>query len=234
MKPKKTTLYCFSPPVMLATIVIELALAVMVFVRIKPSRIKSLTVATLLLLAVFQGVEFLVCGAYSGVDGNLISRIGFVTITLLPPLGIHMANEIAGRRKHWTTTTSYLLAGAFIIYFGLAPEFITSSICTGNYVIFHLSEAASVIYMMYYFSLLFVAIGLSAILAIKQKSKSKRNALHWLIVGILTFLLPTGAIYWLAPDAVAAIPSVMCGFAIIYAIILAFKIAPLKIASKTR
>ena len=118
MKNKsKNTLYCFSPPVMIATIIIELSLAIYTFLKIKKSSVKTISIATLVLLAAFQGAEFFVCQSYSWVDGEFVSRLGFVAITLLPPLGIHLANLIAGRRRNWSTITSYVLASGFIFYF---------------------------------------------------------------------------------------------------------------------
>ncbi|TXI90650.1 MAG: hypothetical protein E6Q36_01035 [Chryseobacterium sp.] len=223
----KNTLYCFSPAVMVATLVIEIALAVYVFVRTKTSAIKKIAIATLLLLALFQLAEYMVCGAYDEVLVNVASRVGYVAITFLPALGMHLANEIAGRKNNWTTIVAYLLAGGFALYFGFAPATINSSICTGNYVIFNLKHSVSLLYTVYYFSVIFSVIGLSAQLARIQKNVNKRKALHWLIAGIMVFLVPTGLAYWLIPDVELGIPSIMCGFAVLYAIILAGKIVPL-------
>lgn len=212
---------------MVVTLLVEVSLAIYVFARTKTSRIKKIAIATLLLLALFQLAEYMVCGAYDEVLVNVASRVGYVAITFLPALGMHLANEIAGRKNNWTTIVTYLLAGGFALYFGFAPATINSSICTGNYVIFNLKHSVSLIYTIYYFSLIFSVIGLSAQLARVQKNIKARSALHWLIVGIMVFLVPTGLAYWLVPSAELGIPSIMCGFAVIYAIILAVKIVPL-------
>ena len=60
----------------------------------------------------------MVCGAYSEVLVNSASRIGYVAITFLPALGIHLANEISGRKMNWTTIVAYLLA-ALLFTLGL-------------------------------------------------------------------------------------------------------------------
>lgn len=233
MKPKsKSTLYCFSPPVMIATMLIELAMAVFIFVRIKKSAIKNVAVITLVLLAVFQLAEFLVCQGYSGISSLLISRIGFVAITFLPPLGVHTANVIAGRKHNWSTYTSYILALGFAIYFLIVTNSVNQSICSGNYVIFHLGTAASMIYGIYYFSLIGGLLALVVYLAMIQKISKKRQALWWLMVGALAFLIPTGIVYFSGNQAASAIPSVMCGFAVIYAIVLALRVVPLASAKK--
>lgn len=233
MKTKnKTTLYCFSPAVMLATLVIEFALAIWILIRAKSSTIKKIAVVTLFLLGIFQLAEFMVCGAYNEALVNVASRVGYVAITFLPALGIHLANQIAGRKNNWVTIIAYVLAGGFALYFGFAPASINSSICTGNYVIFNLKYTAGLVYTVYYFSLLFGLIGLSAQLRRKIRDKNRQDALLWLIAGTLVFLIPTGLVYWFIPSSQEGIPSIMCGFAVVYAIILAGKIVPLATKSK--
>ncbi|MSR68600.1 hypothetical protein EXS66_02330 [Candidatus Saccharibacteria bacterium] len=222
----KDILYCFSPLVMLITFMVEMSLAIYVFIRVKPSRIKNIVIIILNLLAIFQLAEFFVCGTHSGLVADVASRVGYIAITFLPATSIILINEIAGRKRHWTTAMAMALATGFAVYFGLVPGHLNNSICTGNYVIFSLGYWASTIYAIYYFGVIFMGIGMSYQLAKKQKSKLKRNSLHWLIVGALSFLVPTGLIYWITAPAVLSIPSVMCGFAIIYAIILVSKIIP--------
>jgi len=231
-KQNKNILYCFSPPIMLSTFIIEIILAIYTFLKIKPSRLKNIGVATLVLLALFQLAEFFVCSTI-GINGiNIISRVGYISITLLLPLGLHLANEIGGRRKHWTIYLSYGIAVGFIAFFIIIPGSIKDSICTGNYVIFRMLGFSNIVYGTYYFGLLLAILITSVNLASRQKNKNKRSALHWLIAATLSFTLPVALIYFLAPSAGSAIPSVMCGFAIIYAIILALKILPL--ASKAK
>lgn len=235
MKNKKRnnlTLYCFSPPVMIATMVVEIILVILTFVRIKKSAIKNLAIVTLVLLALFQLAEFLVCHTYRGLDSLMVSRLGFVAITLLPAVGIHMANTIASRKHNWSTITAYLFALGFIAYFLVAPNSISSSICPGNYVIFRLSESAGMAYGTYYFTLLGGLLALTTYLSIIQKNKRKQKSLAWLLIGGLSFLVPTGIAYLTISEASNAIPSVMCGFAVLYAILLAFAVVPLASAKK--
>lgn len=228
MKNKnKNTLYCFSPPVMIATMLIEVALAVFVFFKQKKSFLKNLTILTLVLLTVFQLAEFMVCQKYTGISTLLVSRLGFVAITLLPPLGIHIANTIAGRKRNWSSIASYVLAAGFVGYFLVAPGSINDSICPGNYVIFRLGPSASMAYGVYYFTLLACLLALCIYLAIASKNKHHKQALVWLMIGALSFLVPTGIIYFIIADSINALPSVMCGFAVILAIILATRVVPL-------
>jgi len=228
----KASLYCFSPPIMIASFLIEIILALYSFIKLKPSRIKNLTIITLVLLATFQIAEFFVCSG-TNIEGiNYASRVGYIAITFLPPLGLHLANELGGRKRHWSTYTSYALAAGFTLFFVLVPNSINDSICTGNYVIFTFLKPLNLVYGIYYFGLLLATLVISVNLSSTQKNNKIKRSLHWLIVAVLAFTLPTGIIYLITPSAGSAIPSIMCGFAVIYAIILAFKIAPL--SSKTK
>ena len=73
---------------MVATCVIEVILLIYTVIRYKMTTLTRLTVATLALLALFQLCEFHVCR--SGWIAGTWSRVGFIAITMLPPLGIHI------------------------------------------------------------------------------------------------------------------------------------------------
>ena len=93
---KTNTFGCFSPPVMIATFVIEIALAVYVNWRYKFNNITKLAISILFFLAVFQLAEYNVCEGSFGIDSLSWARVGYVAITMLPPLGFHLATRIAG------------------------------------------------------------------------------------------------------------------------------------------
>src|SRR4051812_32806788 len=97
-KRKKTQLNCFSPPVMLATLTIESCLALYTLWRYKMTEISRLIVGMLLGLAIFQLAEYHVC---TGLGSQAVpwSRLGFVAITALPPIGLHMMHALAGKQE---------------------------------------------------------------------------------------------------------------------------------------
>ena len=100
LKQKQTTFYCFSPPVMIATCIIEVALLVYTLYRYKLTPLTRVSLATLGFLALFQASEFAVCGA-SASTVDLWSRIGYISITLLPPLGIHLISSSDSVKAHF-------------------------------------------------------------------------------------------------------------------------------------
>ena len=70
-----------------------------------------LTAATLALLALFQLCEFHVCR--SGWIAGTWSRIGFIAITMLPPLGIHIIQNISKRGWRGITWIAYTSGAIF-------------------------------------------------------------------------------------------------------------------------
>lgn len=177
------------------------------------------------MLALFQLSEYNVCEGV-GFSALVWSRIGFVAITLLPPLGLHLVQIIAGRGRRWIVWLSYFAAVAFMATFLFYPEAFINHVCAGNYVIFRLADGVGRAYHVYYYGFLLIGMAMSLYFSFRAKVKI-RQALILQIVGYLSFLLPTITANTLDPKTVSGIPSIMCGFAIVYAIILAVGIAPL-------
>lgn len=222
----KNTLYCFSPLVMIITIVIEVGLALYALWRYKHAMIRNIAIATLLLLATFQFAEFQVCANTLG-NPEMWSRLGYVAITFLPVVGVHAISVLAGRKNRQLLVPLYSIALVFALYFLITPGVFIASICTGKLVLFQLQQNIGTIYYMFYNAVLFISIGLALLYRKGEKSQSKRAAYVWFVVGNLTFLLPTGIIYIVRPTSIDNLPSIMCGFAVIFALIIGLRILPL-------
>ena len=95
----RQTMFCFSPPVMMATVFIELALAVVVAVSYITSSTRRIIISILILLAAFQVAELQVCGATT--PDLIWSRFGYVFITMLPPLGVHLIARLRHQSLSW-------------------------------------------------------------------------------------------------------------------------------------
>jgi hypothetical protein len=174
----------------------------------------------LVLLALFQLSEYHVCGRDS--EFSLAwTRVGFIAITLLPALALHLIHIIAKRRTRLLVWLAYGTSLIFAIIFGFGSSVFVSHVCTGNYAIFNLTSHLGGIYFAYYYTWLFVGVALSLFYAIDANRRT-RIALILQVCGYLSFLLPTGIVNAIKPETVAGIPSVMCGFAVIYALILVF------------
>ncbi|HEY6736446.1 MAG TPA: hypothetical protein VI322_01890 [Candidatus Saccharimonadia bacterium] len=213
---------CFSPPVMLGTIITEWSLAALVILHYRLTLSRRLIVFMLICLGGFQLAEYSVCGHYG--YSLLWSRLGYILITLLPALGIHLVASLSQARTQ-LVFVPYTLAATFAGLFAVLPNNLNQSVCTGNYIIFQLNPVLGRLWGWYYLAAITTGLLLTANGAASGRAKS-RPALFWLAIGYLSFMLPSLIIYWVAPATGLGMPSIMCGFALGLAIVLGFKIAP--------
>jgi hypothetical protein len=225
-----TQFNCFSPPVMIASLVIEMSLLAYTVWRYKMSSLSRLAVLILLALATFQFCEYRVCTGY-GLTAEQWSRLGYVAITTLPPLGLHALHIIAGKSQRKMVAASYITMFAFIGYFLTYSAAFIGYKCTGNYVIFQIGIGPALAYGAYYYGWLFTAIFLGIKWARRTVKKTKdglrqHQMIEALVVGYLVFLVPTAISNTISPATRSGIPSIMCGFAVLYALILTLYILP--------
>ncbi len=231
VKPRKQNAFtrgvagCFSPEAMFATMAIEFIGAAWIALRYRFNRTGLLTISLLVFLGIFQLAEFLVCETV--VTGLSWARIGYMSITMLPPLGISLAMSIAGKKSLIGQIVMYVGAGLFIFYWGFTGWGITSDKCEGNYVFFQAANDAMWLYGTYYYVLLGIGTFLSFWLGSKIAERKTRHALYWLAIGYLVFIIPTTAVAVIDPATRSSIPSVMCGFAVLLALVLIFAVIPM-------
>jgi hypothetical protein len=225
MKIPNNKLFCFSPPVMVATFALELTFALYVVWRYKLTAITRLVAVLLLFLATFQLAEYMICGGF-GISGDMWSRVGYIAITMLPALGFHLTTVLANKHLPWLIGSAYAGAIAFAVFFAVMAHAIISQVCQGNYVIFSIAPGSLFIYILYYYGWIAMIVGMGFRWAKRQKEQKRQRALKAMAVGMLAFLLPTATINILDPATMVAIPSIMCGFAILFAIALVFWVAP--------
>lgn len=223
---KTNTTYCFSPPVMIATFFIEIGLAIYVAWRYKLNEITRLAAMLLFFLSVFQLAEYNVCEGSFGIDSLGWARLGYVAITLLPPIGFHLATKIAGQQQRGLVAFAYAAGIAFALFFAFSGDGITSPACLGNYVIFKSAPGSVWLYTLYYYGWLIMSTVYAFTRAKAGLAKHKAHALKTLAIGYLAFILPTTLVNIIDPSTIAGIPSIMCGFAVILAVVLAGGVLP--------
>lgn len=216
--------YCFSPPVMLATFLIEFGLAVYVLWRYKSNAISRLVVLMILLLGVFQLTEYMICGGL-GLNHIEWARIGYVSITLLPVVGIHLILAVSKMKMRPLLLVAYGTAAAYVYYFALMTDSVISKVCSTNYAVFETHGLPGTLYIFYYYGWLLFSIGLAAYIA-RKKPKLTR-VLRWIVIGYSAFIVPTTFANMVDQSTLNAIPSIMCGFAVLLAIVLVWRVLPL-------
>lgn len=211
---------------MLATFIFEIGAALYILFRYKLSAATRLIILLLLLLATFQFAEYMVCEHY-GLNSVQWARLGYTAITLLPALGIHLVQRLAGNRRVWPAFGGYVVAVPFLFFFLFANTPFSGQECLGNYVIFQIPRWVSWGYATYYYVLLAIAMWQAWVFARHTQSVKQKSALHIFAVGYLAFVVPTVAVALLRPETLRGIPSIMCGFAVLLAIAVTFGVVPL-------
>jgi len=217
-------IFCFSPLAMIVTCIIEISFLLYIIWRYKFNKLSRLVALMLLLLASFQLAEYRVCTGSS----SLIqwSHIGYVAITLLPPLGIHIISTITGKKNRSLIYVGYLSAAAFVLYFALSARSLTGDACLGNYVIFQVNTSLTWLYAVYYYGWVLMGLFTSIKFALQSKQPAQKSALYGFSLGYAAFLIPTTTVNLIDRATLNGIPSIMCGFAVLLAIIVTIWVMP--------
>ena len=221
-KKYKNKLFCFSPPVMFVTFVIEFVLALYTIWRYKMNTVVRITTIILIALGTFQLSEYMLCGGL-GLKGIEWARLGYMSITLLPALGIHLIVTLAGKRKPLLIDLAYLTCFFFVGFYLLASTSIDIKVCEANYAVFRSVKLISTTFGVYYYFWLFVGVYLGYKWG--KEDPKRRKQLWAMVVGYLVFILPTAVVNVIEPSTISGIPSIMCGFAVLFAIILSIAVA---------
>jgi len=216
---------------MIATFIIEIGLALYTFWRYRANQVTRLAIILFVALATFQLAEFMICRGLGG-NGLIWSRIGYVAITVLPPVGLHLLAVITKHRRPLLIWPGYIAGAAFIAFFSLIGRSIDGHACLGNYVIFQVAPGFGWLYGLYYYGLL-VATLLTGWYYLRQPIARKiRRAVAGLTLGYTVFIIPATTVSLLDASTIAGIPSIMCGFAVLLALCLAFIVLPVTAAKK--
>lgn len=225
MKYDRSNLYCFSPLVMIITFVSEIIMAAYTVWRYKMNEIARVILAMLIFLAIFQLAEYMVCEG--SIIGNITwSRLGFMAITMLPPLGIHAVYAIVKTERRLLLYPAYMLAAGFLLFFLAGGGAISGYECLGNYVIFQVAPGLGGLFGAYYYILLAIGAALAWRYYFRVKADNTKRALTGFVMGYATFIVPTATVNIISPDTVRGIPSIMCGFAALLSIAMVVLVIP--------
>lgn len=232
MHTQKNTFFCFSPFVMFSTFLIEIASAIYIMFRYQMDTTAKLVTILLANLAIFQLAEYMVCEGAFYISSLDWARLGYAAITILPPLALHIGLQITQKKNTVLQSAAYGSAAIFMCFFLFVGHGMQAQQCLGNYVIFEIAPYAVIPYTIYYYGWLFIGVSLAWRVHDTQIEDKRKKALVWLTIGYLSFMIPTILVNIINPETVSGIPSIMCGFAIIMALILTVKVSPLVLHEK--
>jgi hypothetical protein len=217
-------LACFSPPVMILTFLIEFGFAIYVLWRYKLNTVSRLVTAMLICLGLFQAAEYMICGGL-GMTHVEWARLGYISITLLPAIGIHLLLALAKEKMYPLLVAAYGSAIAYVAYFATIGSSVVSRECSPNYAVFQTQGWEGMLYVVYYYGWLLATLVLATYLASKKPKLTP--VMRWMALGYVSFIVPTTVANIMDPKTVHAIPSIMCGFAVLFACVLVWRVLPL-------
>ncbi|MHA2502765.1 MAG: hypothetical protein ACXAE3_07850 [Candidatus Kariarchaeaceae archaeon] len=168
------------------------------------------------LLQAYQLSEFLIC---IGMDPTITGRVAFTVITFLPPLGHFIANKLISRSQ-WDTILSGTAALYFAGFYLFQPGSVQLVDCNPLFAVY--SHALSWAYGYYYFAVILYSVLLLTAFLVRNRDTARDETAVWLYLGYLGFLLPMGLTVLVNPELYYAIPSIMCKYAIVLALSVAF------------
>ncbi|MBK9098509.1 MAG: hypothetical protein IPM14_10430 [bacterium] len=187
------------------------------------NRLNKIAITMVALLAAYQTMEFLMCQVE--LQSSFFPYFAFVIISFLPPLNLlltlTLTHDLTLTLKSWLI---FIPAIFFSIYYTfINPEFAVTS-CTVLYATYHYPLGD--LYGFFYYMPILISIILLVVFVKKDSDKKKRLVGKVLLFGavfisippVLGFSLMVAGSYSL----ISAMESVMCKFAFVYALCLAF------------
>ena len=173
------------------------------------------------LLMIYQTLEFLMCTL--NLKYSFMAYLAFVDISFLPPLNFYFIFSYAGYRSKLLMLV-FLPAVAFVVYYSLAIDKFAVTTCTVLYAAY--SYPLGGLFGLFYYTPVAAAIILLAVEIKKQSAASRKKLLKILLSGLIFISLPVFAAFILLVSGnkqlLQIIESVMCKFAFVYAVCLAY------------
>jgi len=216
----------YSPVLAVATAAFEIVVAAWALGRVRRSHdersVLLTTSAILLLLAAYQLAEVAICADVTAAGFG--PRLAFIIVTWLPPLDLLLIAQLRKPRSRVTSGAAYAMlaaAAGMVVWISVDRSFATASVCNAVYARYVHAMPRFFIYSSFYWVGLLEMVLLSGYGALACRDKRRRGQLMQLFVGTLAFVVPSIALSWFVPPARGALPSIMCHFALVFAVCLA-------------
>lgn len=216
---KSVTLRCFTPEVAFATFFVESMLAVYTWFRYRATPAGRRGVMFLLSLALVQVSEYMLC-RYG--PAFFWMRAAIVGTIFLPPLALDFV-RLATKRKIPVEMAYAVGTLFFSVVIGL-PEAIYHASCAVTYTAFDFNDLFSFTFGAYYAILM--GWGLIELYRAKVLKEGNQKAIDWLAIGYLVGVTPAILVHLYTQVTLSAFPSIYCGFAVLMALVVAFKVMP--------
>lgn len=210
---------CFTPFISLTTAIIEFAVATFILIKYKKYLVPVFSAILIYVLGFYQFTEFMLC---SSSNPFLWAKIGFITYTFLPAIGLHFILRLAKNKKY--NKLIYLIPIFFAIMAIITSNFITKASCSKVFVIVQNVLASQnytnlfPLYLIYYVGSILIMVIILLTLIKKERNKlDKKIEGLWLMAVLIATLIPIILIFIL-PALKIKFPSIYCEFALLFTI----------------
>ena len=207
---------CFTPIVSLSTAIFEFVVATAILVFCRKSLINRFFPLLIYILGFYQFTEFMLCTSNYPF---FWAKMGFVTYSFLPAVGLHFIMKLTNRKCNYITI--YMVPVIFSLMAFLKPGFIIESTCTTFFVIVIkdlFNPLFSYIYGLYYFGFIMLLCYFLLKSFNKEKDQLKRKSYAIIFAAALITLLPAVVIFIIFPAFKVIFPSVYCEFAVLFTV----------------
>jgi hypothetical protein len=146
-----------------------------------------------------------------------------VAITLLPALGIHIISVITKRYTN-LLALAYGMASLLILVILFLPQLELRAVCQPHFVEVFNSDWFGWTHFSYY--AIFVLAAMYLLWHSIRIHRGDEKEELWMLIAYVGFVVPALGLFYLRIISHVALPSVMCGFAVIVAIILTLIVIP--------
>ena len=215
---------CYNPTISITTAIIEWTMAIIIPYKYPKNRVRYFSSFLMFLLGLYQFTEFMLCKTN---QADLWMRIGFIAYSLLPALGLHTTLHYF--KIKFNLFWIYLIPTIYIISAAATTNFVVENKChdifvTTRNIFSNISSPFTMarfgIYTAYYFSFILIACLISIRAYMKETNHKKQKI--FLTFPMATFLMsfPTFILIILFPALNFQFPSVLCHFALLFALMI--------------
>ncbi len=211
---------CYTPKISLSTAAIEFAVAAFIYIRYQKSTFARFLALFIFTLGFYQFSEFMFCTTG---DYQTWGKIGFITYTFLPALGLDFV--LVYTKKKFNRFLVYLPVFIFVVIALANNNFVANAECGHLFIISQnffttpeISGWPAIVYWLYYFSFI-VAMLFYLLFQIKNESNKRKIISHLVImITVLITIAPPLLLIMIFPALEAQFPSIYCQFALLFTI----------------
>ena len=199
----------------------EFILVINLLVFAEKNIINFLAIMLVALLMVYQVLEFLMCTL--NLKYSYMAYLAFADISFLPPLNLYFIIKYYGYGKNYFKLV-FLPAIAFVIYYYFVIDKFAVTACSILYASY--TYPLGLLYAIVYYLPIVIVVIFLFVIKDKQKNDKEKKKAKILLGGLIFISIPVISAFILLMlnknQLLEIIESVMCKFAFVYAVCLAY------------